>query len=167
MTSSIGQSIEILCSEQGLDRDMVIEAMKDAVKAAARKQFKDKTGDSVQVDWNNEEGAIEMHRKLREDPLDDGRFIEVGRRCRRFRTAVCTSGLTNLAQQGKPELLGVLLVALHSQHGEPVPLRQPAGPRAQQRRLPAASRGRDDRHLPGRRPIQQGEEITAVNQPWS
>ena len=33
-TSSIGQSIDILCSEQGLDRDMVIEAMKEAVKAA-------------------------------------------------------------------------------------------------------------------------------------
>lgn len=62
MTSSIGQSIEILCSEQGLDREMVIEAMKDAVRAAARKQFKahDKTGDSIQVDWNNEEGVIEI-----------------------------------------------------------------------------------------------------------
>ncbi|MBX3288608.1 MAG: transcription termination factor NusA [Acidobacteria bacterium] len=62
MTSSIGQSIEILCSEQGLDRDMVIEAMKEAVKAAARKQFRahDKTGESIQVDWNNEEGIIEI-----------------------------------------------------------------------------------------------------------
>ncbi len=62
MTSSIGQSIEALCTEQGLDRDMVIEAMKDAVKAAARKQFRtqDKTGDNIQVDWNNEEGAIEI-----------------------------------------------------------------------------------------------------------
>ncbi len=58
--SSIGQSIEILCNEQGLDRDMVIEAMKDAVRAAARKQFKDKTGDSVQVDWNNDEGIVEI-----------------------------------------------------------------------------------------------------------
>jgi transcription termination factor NusA len=62
MISTIGQSIEALCTEQGLDRDMVIEAMKDAVKAAARKQFKaqDKTGDSIQVDWNNEEGLIEI-----------------------------------------------------------------------------------------------------------
>ena len=62
MTSSIGQSIEALCSEQGLNRDMVIEAMKDAVKAAARKQFRtqDKTGDNIQVDWNNDEGAIEI-----------------------------------------------------------------------------------------------------------
>ena len=58
--SSIGQSIEALCTEQGLDRDMVIEAMKDAVKAAARKQFKDKTGDSVQVEWNAEDGEIEV-----------------------------------------------------------------------------------------------------------
>jgi len=62
MTSTIGQSIEMLCNEQGLDRDMVIEAMKDAVRAAARKQFKthDKTGESIQVDWNNEEGMIEI-----------------------------------------------------------------------------------------------------------
>jgi len=62
MTSSIGQSIEALCSEQGLDRDMVIEAMKDAVRAAARKQFKahDKTGENIQVDWNQEEGMIEI-----------------------------------------------------------------------------------------------------------
>ena len=62
MTSSIGQSIDALCAEQGLDRDMIIEAMKDAVKAAARKQFKaqDKTGESIQVEWNNDEGQIEI-----------------------------------------------------------------------------------------------------------
>ena len=62
MTSSIQQSIDMLCSEQGLDREMVIEAMKDAVKAAARKQFKaqDKTGDSIQVEWNQEEGEVEV-----------------------------------------------------------------------------------------------------------
>ncbi len=76
MTSSIGQSIEILCNEQGLDRDMVIEAMKDAVRAAARKQFKDKTGDSVQVDWNTEEGMIEISAQKVvvqdvEDPLSE------------------------------------------------------------------------------------------------
>ncbi len=60
--TSIGQSIEALCAEHGLDRDMVIEAMKDAVKAAARKQFKsqDKTGESIQVDWNDEDGVIEI-----------------------------------------------------------------------------------------------------------
>lgn len=60
--TSIGQSIEALVSEQGIDRDLVIEAMKEAVKAAARKQFKsqDKTGESIEVEWNNEEGIIEI-----------------------------------------------------------------------------------------------------------
>lgn len=60
--TSIGQSIEALCTEHGLDRDLIIEAMKDAVRAAARKQFKsqDKTGESIQVDWNDEEGMIEI-----------------------------------------------------------------------------------------------------------
>ncbi len=60
--TSIGQSIEALVAEQGIDRDLVIEAMKEAVKAAARKQFKtqDKTGDSIQVDWNMEDGTIEI-----------------------------------------------------------------------------------------------------------
>lgn len=76
MTSSIGQSIDILCNEQGLDRDMIIEAMKDAVRAAARKQFKDKTGDSVQVDWNNEDGQIEISAQkvvvqVVEDPMSE------------------------------------------------------------------------------------------------
>ncbi len=62
MTTTIGQSIEALCNEQGLDRDMVIEAMKDAVKAAARKQFRnhDKTGESIQVEWNSEEQDVEV-----------------------------------------------------------------------------------------------------------
>ncbi|MCU0239284.1 MAG: transcription termination factor NusA [Pyrinomonadaceae bacterium] len=62
MASSIGQSIDALCTEHGLDREMIITAMVDAVKAAARKQFKsqDKTGDSIQVDWNEEEGMVEI-----------------------------------------------------------------------------------------------------------
>lgn len=76
MTSLIGQNIELLCNEQGLDRDMVIEAMKDAVRAAARKHFKDKTGDSVQVEWNVEEGDIEVSAEKTvveevEDPLSE------------------------------------------------------------------------------------------------
>ena len=60
--TTIGQSIEALCTEQGLDRDLVIEAMKEAVKAAARKQFRaqDKTGESIEVEWNNEEGVVEI-----------------------------------------------------------------------------------------------------------
>ena len=38
MSSSIAQNIEALCQEQGIDRDLVIEAMKEAVRAAAKKQ---------------------------------------------------------------------------------------------------------------------------------
>ena len=50
--------------------------MKDAVKAAARKQFKDKTGDSVQVDWNKKKAMIEISAQKTvvetvEDPLSE------------------------------------------------------------------------------------------------
>lgn len=60
--TTIGQNIDVLCSEYGLDRELVIEAMKDAVKAAARKQFRthDKAGESIEVDWNNDEGMVEI-----------------------------------------------------------------------------------------------------------
>jgi transcription termination/antitermination protein NusA len=54
MSSSIAQNIEALCQEQGIDRDLVIEAMKEAVRAAAKKQFK--SGEDIQVDWNPETG---------------------------------------------------------------------------------------------------------------
>ncbi len=77
MTSTIGQNIEILCNEHGLDRELIIEAMKDAVKAAARKQFKnlDKSGDNIQVEWNNDEGDVEISVtktvvERAEDPLE-------------------------------------------------------------------------------------------------
>src|SRR5258708_27308418 len=69
------------------------------------------------------------------------------------------------AEQGKPELLGVLLIALHLDDGEPTGLARTVCPGAQQRRLPAASGSRDDRHLPRRRAIQSGEKITPVDQP--
>lgn len=54
MSSTIAQNIEALCQEQGIDRDLVIEAMKEAVRAAAKKQFK--SGEDIQVDWNPESG---------------------------------------------------------------------------------------------------------------
>ena len=54
MSSSIAQNIEALCQEQGIDRELVIEAMKEAVRAAAKKQFR--SGEDIQVDWNAETG---------------------------------------------------------------------------------------------------------------
>lgn len=62
MITSIGQNIDALKDEYGLDRELVIEAMKEAVLAAARKQFKNdfKGGEGLQVEWNNEEGMVEI-----------------------------------------------------------------------------------------------------------
>ncbi|MDQ3649949.1 MAG: transcription termination factor NusA [Acidobacteriota bacterium] len=54
MSASIPQSIDALCKEHGIDRELVIEAMKEAVRAAARKQFK--SGEEIQVEWSQESG---------------------------------------------------------------------------------------------------------------
>jgi transcription termination/antitermination protein NusA len=54
MSTTIAQNIEALCQEQGIDRDLVIEAIKEAVRAAAKKQFKG--GEDIQVDWTPEAG---------------------------------------------------------------------------------------------------------------
>jgi N utilization substance protein A len=54
MSTSIAQNIDALCQEQGIERDLVIDAMKEAVRAAAKKQFK--SGEDIQVDWNPETG---------------------------------------------------------------------------------------------------------------
>ncbi len=54
MSASIGQSIDAVCKEKGIDRDVVIEAVKEAVRAAARKQFK--SGEEIQVEWAQETG---------------------------------------------------------------------------------------------------------------
>jgi N utilization substance protein A len=54
MSASIGQSIDALCKEHGIDRDLVVEAMKEAVRAAARKQFK--SGEEIQVEFSSEAG---------------------------------------------------------------------------------------------------------------
>jgi hypothetical protein len=54
MSTSIAQSIEAVCQEKGVDRDLVIEAIKEAVRAAAKKQFKG--GEDIQVDWTPEAG---------------------------------------------------------------------------------------------------------------
>jgi len=54
MSASIGQSIDALCKEHGIDRDLVVEAMKEAVRAAARKQFK--SGEEIDVEFSADAG---------------------------------------------------------------------------------------------------------------
>lgn len=54
MSATIAQSIDALCKEHGIDRELVIEAVKDAVRAAARKHFK--SGEDLNVEWSPETG---------------------------------------------------------------------------------------------------------------
>src|SRR5499425_2739336 len=69
MSSSIAQNIEALCQEQGIERDLVIEAMKEAVRAAAKKQFR--SGEDIQVDWNSETGLELSASKVVVDEVAD------------------------------------------------------------------------------------------------
>src|SRR5215204_6421559 len=69
MSSSIAQNIEALCQEQGIDRDLVIEAMKEAVRAAAKKQFR--SGEDIQVDWNAETGIELSASKIVVDEVEN------------------------------------------------------------------------------------------------
>jgi N utilization substance protein A len=69
MSTSIAQNIDALCQEKGVDREIVIEAMKEAVRAAARKQFR--SGEDIQVDWNPETGIELSATKVVVDEVAD------------------------------------------------------------------------------------------------
>src|SRR6476659_1041423 len=69
MSSSIAQNIEALCQEQGIERDLVIDAMKEAVRAAAKKQFR--SGADIQVDWNSETGIELSASKVAVDEVEN------------------------------------------------------------------------------------------------
>src|SRR5947199_10458902 len=69
MSTSIAQNIDAVCQEKGVDREIVIEAMKEAVRAAARKQFR--SGEDIQVDWNPETGIELSATKVVVDEVTD------------------------------------------------------------------------------------------------
>ncbi|MGB7922723.1 MAG: transcription termination factor NusA [Pyrinomonadaceae bacterium] len=69
MSTSIAQNIDALCQEKGVDREIVIDAMKEAVRAAAKKQFK--SGEDIQVDWNPETGIELSAAKVVVDEVTD------------------------------------------------------------------------------------------------
>src|ERR1022692_2735422 len=121
-------------------------------------------GQLVQV-INDQEGAIAMLGQFRQNSLADGRFVEVGCRGQLLAFAGRARGVPDGAEDGKPELLGVLLVALHLQDCQPVRLTWPTCPGPEQRSLAAACGGRDKRYLRCRRAIQGREKFSALNQP--
>jgi hypothetical protein len=63
-----------------------------------------------------------MSGEFRQNPLADGCLTEAGCRCQLFAFAGRTRRLPDRAEDGQPELLGVLLIAPHLDDGQPVPL---------------------------------------------
>jgi N utilization substance protein A len=57
-TSPIPQTIDILSREKGIDPQVIISAIEDAVVTAARKQFK--TGEDLRARYNAESGDVEL-----------------------------------------------------------------------------------------------------------
>jgi len=57
-TSPIPQTIDILSREKGIDPQVIISAIEDAVVTAARKQFK--TGEDLRARYNPESGDVEL-----------------------------------------------------------------------------------------------------------
>ncbi|HKF54670.1 MAG TPA: transcription termination factor NusA [Blastocatellia bacterium] len=62
-TSPIPQTIEILSREKGIDAQVIISAIEDAVVTAARKQFK--TGEDLHARYNPETGDVELYAVMR------------------------------------------------------------------------------------------------------
>src|SRR5439155_856808 len=94
MSTSIAQNIEALCQEQGIDRELVVEAIKEAVRAAAKKQFKggeyiDRVGELVNgfvkrfergnmiVDLGNLEAILPRSQQSRGEQWNQGERIRV------------------------------------------------------------------------------------------
>jgi N utilization substance protein A len=72
MSATINEYIDGLCKEQNIDREFVIEAMKEAVKAAARKQFK--AGEDIQVEWDNDAGLEIYAQRVVVEDVEDPRL---------------------------------------------------------------------------------------------
>ena len=114
---------------------------------------------------NNQRDVATSIGELRQHPVDHRRRIEVRCRCLRFRAAAAVADGPRRAGRARTAGRRAGRVAPTARRAGAAA--RTVGPRAQQRRLPAASRSRDDRHLPGRRAIQGGEKIIPVDQPGS
>ncbi len=75
--ASIYQSIEILSKEKGIDPQIVIDAVKDAMLVAARKHFR--TTEDLVAAFNDQTGALEIYgvKKVVEDVQDPVKEISL------------------------------------------------------------------------------------------
>ena len=69
MSATINEHIDSLCKEHNIDREFVVEAVKEAVRAAARKQFK--SGEDIEVDWDPEVGLEIYAKKIVVEEVED------------------------------------------------------------------------------------------------
>ncbi len=72
--ASIYQSIEILSKEKGIDRQIILDAVKDAMVLAAKKHFK--TNEELEADFDPRTGAVQIYLLKKvvenvEDPLNE------------------------------------------------------------------------------------------------
>jgi transcription termination/antitermination protein NusA len=76
--ASIYQSIEILSKEKGIDPQVVIDAVKDAMLVAARKHFR--TTEDLVANFNDSTGALEIYgvKKVVESVQDPVKEISLG-----------------------------------------------------------------------------------------
>src|SRR5664279_1735874 len=121
-------------------------------------------GQLVQI-IDDQENAIAMLGKLRQNSPADGLVIEVGCRGQLFAVAVRARGPPDGAEDAEPELLGVLLIASHLHVCQPVLLTRTICPGPQQGGFAATGWGRDKCDLRFRRSIQRREKLSALNQP--
>ena len=56
--ASIYQSIEILSKEKGIDRQIILDAVKDAMVLAAKKHFK--TNEELEAEFDPKTGAVHI-----------------------------------------------------------------------------------------------------------
>src|ERR1035438_4575019 len=109
---------------------------------------------------DHQHDATTMLGEFQQHPVNHRLPVEVRRRS--WRLILDRAGsLTDGVEQGKPEKLCILLVMPHRHRSDAMRLIRAVCPGAQQRCLPAASRRRDDRHLPRCRAVETGEEIVA------
>jgi hypothetical protein len=109
---------------------------------------------------DDQKGAVAMLGELRTNPVDDRPLVEVGCRCQLPAFAGRAAGLPDGAEDGDPELLGVLLVALYLDDCQPIRLTWPIRPGRNSEVLPlpagaeisvtlaSAARSRDARSSP-------------------